>query len=100
MTKPQTASLVLGEIAKIEELTGVPSSQWDDSPQGKLLAALVFVFKRRQTPAYTWNEALGLSLEEAQEFLSSYGFGGDDADDEADETPTKPARKPARSKSA
>ena len=90
-TKPRP--LVLGEVAKIEELAGIPAPEWDDSPQGKLLAATVFVYKRRQDKTFTWNDALGLELEEAQAYLETQGFAEEDED--APERPTKPAKKPA-----
>ena len=114
MTSTAPRPLVLGEVAKIEELSGTSANDWDDhAPQGKLLAALVFVYKRREDKKFTWNDALGLGLQEAGEYLKTQGFGVDDVeadedgeDDDDDEDtgdvrPTKPARKPAnRSRAA
>lgn len=64
-------SLTLGEVAKVEELSGQPISAVgdEDSPKGLALAALSFVFKRREDPKFTWNAAQSLTLVEAQEIL-------------------------------
>ena len=45
-------SLTLGEVAKVEELSGLPFSSIaeDDKPKGLALAALAFVAKRRVDP--------------------------------------------------
>lgn len=81
--------LTLGEIAKVEDLadTSIADLGEDGRPQIKLLAGLVFVMKRREQMAqglpvtYTWNEALGLTNAEAEEFL------GLNAPDDEPETP-------------
>lgn len=92
--------LTLGEIDKIESLAGISISQLgeDDTPKGKMLAALAFVAKRReqmaagQPPAFSWNDALDLTIDEANALV---GLGDDEEDadepDEADEDfPTTP----------
>lgn len=89
--------LTLGEVAAIEDLSGRSIDELDseNTPKGKLLAALAYVVKRRTgTPTYTWNEALGLTLTEASEII------GLDVDDDTGEapTPTKAAQKPAAGK--
>lgn len=63
--------LTLGEVAKVEELSGMPISAIgdDDRPKGLALAALAFVAKRREDPKYSWNQAQGLTLDEAQDIL-------------------------------
>lgn len=99
MSTPTTPRpLVLGEIAKVEELSGLPASQWgEDAPRGKFLAALVFVYKRREDKTFTWNDALGLDFEEASAYLESQGFNAEDDEDEGGaEDPTEPAKKPAK----
>lgn len=94
--------LTLGEVAKIEELSGMPISEIgnDDKPKGLALAALAFVAKRRQDPKFSWNDAQSLTFDEANEIL------GLDATDEQEEdaagpldsgSPT-PAAKPARTR--
>lgn len=71
----QVEKLTLGEVAKIEELSGLPISAIgdDDKPKGLALAALAFVARRREDPKFTWNAAQALTFDEAQELL---GFGG------------------------
>ncbi|QJD53908.1 tail assembly chaperone [Microbacterium phage BrokMonster] len=72
--------LTLGEVAAIEDLSGVAiGSVSESTPQGKFLAALYMVAKRRDgQPTFTFNAALQASMSEAQSFL---GF---DAPDDAD----------------
>lgn len=69
--------LTLGEVAKVEELSGQSLRGFGDDtqPMGKMLAALAFVVMRRTDPKFTWNDALGLSIDEAQ---AAVGFTGDD----------------------
>lgn len=76
--------LTLGEVAFIEKASNQSIDQLGDEgvPKGNFLCALVFVFKRRENPKYTWNDAKGLGLEEAQEYL---GLTEEDPRDEAEE---------------
>jgi hypothetical protein len=71
-------SLTLGEIDRIEDLSGrsIDSIGDEDAPKGKLLAAMVFVMKRREhlaagrPPSPTdWNDALGMTMVEANKVL-------------------------------
>ena len=86
MPKPtfDIEQLTLGEVATIEDLSGSPISAIEHAPQGKFLAALLMVAKRRGgEPAFTFNQALGTPMTEANAYL---GFDGDDdADDDAGE---------------
>lgn len=63
--------LTLGEVATIEDLSGVAiSSLSEETPQGKFLAALTMVAKRRSgEPTFTFNQALNTPMLDAQEFL-------------------------------
>ncbi|MBB1482491.1 hypothetical protein H5392_01290 [Tessaracoccus sp. MC1865] len=85
--------LTLGEVAKIEELSGQPISAIgnDDAPKGLALAALAFVAKRREDANFSWNAAQNLTFDEAQGIL---GFG----EQEAEQIPLDDAPK-TRSKS-
>lgn len=67
------SKLTLGEVAKIEELSGMPISAIgdDDRPKGLAMAALAFVAKRREDPKFSWNAAQGLTTEEANEILGA-----------------------------
>ena len=96
------SQLTLGEVAAIEDLSGrsITALESDEAPQGKLMAALVYVIKRRTgSPRYTFNEALGLSLPEAAEIIGldlADDKGTEDGQDgQAETTPTQAARKPA-----
>lgn len=77
MAKIAFDALTLGEIDLIETLSGYGIGALDEAkPQGKFLAALVMVAKRRDgEPTYTFNQALDVPISEAQEFL---GLGDDD----------------------
>lgn len=91
--------LKLGEVAKIEELSGLPISAFgdDDKPKGLALAALAFVFKRREDPKFSWNAAQDLTFDEANAIL-----GLDDAEDQEatdaplDQAPETPSKKTPR----
>lgn len=96
--------LTLGEVAKVEELSGHPISAIgdEDKPKGLALAALAFVAKRRQDPKFSWNDAQGLTFDEANEIL---GFGQDDQEDQdagpldsGSPTPKAVEKKPATRK--
>lgn len=78
--------LTLGEVAKIEELSGQPISAIgdDDKPKGLALAALAFIAKRRENPSFSWNEAQQLTFDEAQAVL---GIDAAEEQEEAAEAP-------------
>lgn len=83
--------LTLGEVSKIEELSGqsIGSIGDESAPKGKTLAALAFVAKKREEPKFTWNDALGLSLDEATAIIGL---------DEGEDAPLEPAPEPTPSK--
>lgn len=88
--------LTLGEVAKVEELSGLSISSIgdDDKPKGLALAALAFVAKRREDPKFSWNDALLLTFDEAGALL---GINADDAEADAEgeaEDPTSPGSSP------
>lgn len=64
-------SLTMGEIAKIEELSGQPFTALEDDslPKGNALAALAFVVKRREEKGFTWNQAQELTLTDVTDLL-------------------------------
>lgn len=76
--------LTLGEVATIEDLSGTAISALStDTPQGKFLAALVMVAKRRDGhPTFTFNQALAMPMTEANEFL---GLADDEPAEDSDE---------------
>lgn len=105
--------LTLKEIAKFEELSGTTwESFWTGDPErvtAKALAACAFIVKRRQlvndglpVANWTWNEAMGLTMDEAraivfgeaediEEALADKVDDEDDpADGEAEEEPGVP----------
>ena len=71
MAKFNFEQLTLGEVAAIEDLSGVAISSLDETtPQGKFLAALTMVAKRRSgEPTFTFNQAMAMPMLEAQAFL-------------------------------
>lgn len=68
-------TLTLGEVAKIEELSGQPLAALSDesAPKGKLMAALAFVIKRRQDPKFTMIQAEDLNMADIQALLADDG---------------------------
>lgn len=59
-------NLTMGEVAKIEELSGLSlaSLQDENKPKGKLMAALAFVIKRREDPKFTLEMANNMTMAE------------------------------------
>lgn len=81
-------TLTLGEVAAIEELSGQSISALadDDAPKGTALAAIAMVVKRRTgDPGYTFNQALTLSLAEANAIVEG-GNGDDEGKDDSSGT--------------
>jgi hypothetical protein len=70
-------NLTMGEISKVEELSGLPIGALaeDDKPKGKLMAALAFVIKRREDPKFTLEAANNMTMEEITALL----MGDDDS---------------------
>jgi len=94
------STLTLGEVAFIEDLSGLSISSIADEemPKGKAMAALVTVLKRRTGhPDFKFNDALQVSMAEVNELM-----GIDESEEEAEasgEAPAsaKSAPKPKRS---
>lgn len=76
-------SMTLGEIAKVEQLTGLglDSLTAQDSPRGNFLAALVFVQSRRDGAPKTWDQCLEMGIDETSEYLQLAADADDDDDD-------------------
>lgn len=91
------SKMTCGETAKVEELSGLPIHQIGnaDSPKGLALAALAFVAKRREDPAFTWNAAQGLTLDEANAILG-IGQKQEDQSDPLDESSASPKKTRAK----
>lgn len=89
--------LTMGEIAKVEDLSGQPISAIgnDASPKGLALAALAFVTKKRHEPAYTWNDAQLLTLEDVNAILGLDESEETDPLDSSDASST-PKESPAK----
>ena len=68
-------NLTMGEVAKIEELSGLPlaSLSDDNKPKGKLMAALAFVIKRREDPKFTLEMANNLTMAEITSLIGGDG---------------------------
>lgn len=64
-------TLTLGEVAKIEELSGqsVAALAKDDAPKGLSMAAMAYVTKRRTDLTFKWEDALALTMPEVYEIL-------------------------------
>lgn len=80
MQKLDFDTLTLGEISTIEDLSGYGIGALnEEKPQGKFLAALVMIAKRRDgDPTFTFNKAMLTPFTEAQAYL------GLDPDDDTD----------------
>lgn len=71
------SKLTLGEIAKVEELSGVAVGLIEDAgtPKGRMFAALAYVMKKRDDPSYTIAKAEALTLDEVTEMLGDNDGG-------------------------
>lgn len=78
--KLDISKLTLGEVAKVEELSGLAFDAMADGtkPKGKLLAAIGFIAKKRHDPSYSWNDAMALTMEDLGELVDF----GDNEDEE------------------
>lgn len=74
--------LTVGDVAAVEDLCGLSISNIGDesSPKGKMLAAMVFVIRKKQDKDFTFNDALEMQFEEVTQFL-----GLDEAEDDPKE---------------
>lgn len=85
------SKLTLGEIAKVEEISGFGIGLIEDpaTPKGKLFIALAYVIRKREEPTYTLAKAEQLTLIEAEQIVT----GGEDVLEEALAAPfpTQPA---------
>lgn len=93
------SKLTMAEVAKIEELSGQSITEIgeESTPKGLALAAMALVTKRREgDPKFTWNQACGLTFDEANEILGL--SDEDETEDEADPTDPEPeATAPSKS---
>lgn len=80
-------TLTLGEIAKVEDLSGqaIGTIAQEDAPKGKALAALCFVASRRQGNPLKFDQCLALTVDEANALL------GLDEDEDEEGPPPIPA---------
>jgi len=60
--------LTLGEVTKLEELSGlsINSMADNDQPKGKFMAAFAYVVHKRVDPKFTFEQANKLTMSEAQ----------------------------------
>lgn len=82
------STLTLGEVAKIEDLSGLPISAIgdEDKPKGNALAAIALILKRRDgEPGFTWNQAQALTFDEVQTLMGTTGT--EDEEDAEDDDP-------------
>lgn len=88
--------LTLGEVAKIEELSGMSVAAIGDEerPKGRALAAMYFIAKRRDgDPKFTWNQAQEVPFDEAMAYL---GFTEEEAADPLDSSPASTKKQTAK----
>ena len=65
-------TLTLGEVSKIEEISGLPLSAMadEDKPKGKQMAAIAFVIMKRTDSTYTMKQAEAMTFAEVTALLS------------------------------
>ena len=67
-------ALTIGEIAKVEELSGLSATQFEseDSPKAMLLAAMAYVVKRREDPKAKFTDVLDMDMEEVSNIVADF----------------------------
>ncbi len=90
-------NLTLGEVAKIEELSGQSIAQLgeDEAPMGLMLAAFVFVVKRRTDRSFSWNDAHDVTMPDAMAILNGGPVELENADAAGDAHPEQVDPTPA-----
>lgn len=75
--------LTLREIQIVEKQAGtaITAMQNETAPKGAMMAALVWVIKKREDPSFTWEQALDTPMDEASAII-----GDDDSTDAPDPT--------------
>lgn len=65
-------SMTLNEIEQIELLTGrsIDSIMDEGAPRGRVFKAIIFVFKKRTDPDFTFEQAGEFSMEQATALFS------------------------------
>lgn len=65
--------LTLGELAQLEELSGVSMTEMSDpsAPKAKFLTALAYLAKRRDDPSFTFSQAEVLTVAELNGVLGA-----------------------------
>lgn len=81
-------NLTLGEVATIEDLSGLPLAAFadDNKPKGKAIAALVFVQSRRLAEPKDFPTCLAMNVTEATAYV---GLDDDEETDAGDTTPAQ-----------
>lgn len=74
-------SLTFEEQSTIEHLSGqgIATLGNEDKPKAKMMAAFLFIQRRRLNPAFLWNDAMGLTQ---QDFNDAFDMGAADDEDE------------------
>lgn len=65
-------TMTLNEIEQIELLTGrsIDSIMDDGAPRGRVFKAIIFIFKKRTDPNFTFEQAGEFSMEQATALFS------------------------------
>lgn len=65
-------TMTLNEIEQIELLTGrsIESIMDDGAPRGRVFKAIIFIFKKRTDPNFTFEQAGEFSMEQATALFS------------------------------
>jgi hypothetical protein len=90
MTQPQKikfSQLTLGELSVLEKQGGFDLGNIGDSFTSAQMAALAYILTKRFVYSrFTWNEALGLTLEDAQNLMETH-LDNDEAEESDEEDP-------------
>lgn len=75
-------SLTIGEVAKVEELSGLSAAQFEDNdkPRALLAAAMAYVIRRREDPKVKFADLLDMDVEAVEAIVTAFRADAEAAD--------------------
>lgn len=75
-------SLTIGEVAKVEELSGLSAAQFEDNdkPRALLAAAMAYIIRRRDDPKVKFSDLLEMDVEAVEGIVTAFKEASQAAD--------------------
>lgn len=67
-------AMTIGELAKVEELSGLSAAQFEDqeSPKALMLAAMAYVIMKREDPKVKFTDVCDMGMEEVNTIVVDF----------------------------